>query len=73
MTRLLVTGAAGFIGANFVHYWRSAHPTDTVLALDALTYADRPRGSFASRHAAPLRAHPEAIHGVTGVAVLMGG
>ena len=36
---LLVTGAAGFIGANFVHYWARAHPTDTLVAYDALTYA----------------------------------
>jgi len=37
--RILVTGAAGFIGANFVHYWVQQHPDDTVVALDALTYA----------------------------------
>jgi dTDP-glucose 4,6-dehydratase len=37
--RLLVTGAAGFIGANFVRYWRRCHPSDAVAALDALTYA----------------------------------
>jgi dTDP-glucose 4,6-dehydratase len=36
---LLVTGAAGFIGANFVHHWLAAHPEDTVVAFDALTYA----------------------------------
>jgi dTDP-glucose 4,6-dehydratase len=36
---LLVTGAAGFIGANFVHYWMREYPQDTVIALDALTYA----------------------------------
>lgn len=36
---LLVTGAAGFIGANFVHYWRREHPADRVIAFDALTYA----------------------------------
>jgi len=36
---LLVTGAAGFIGANFVHYWRQNHPDDRIVALDALTYA----------------------------------
>ena len=36
---LLVTGAAGFIGANFVHYWAQAHPEDTLVAYDALTYA----------------------------------
>ena len=40
MTRsLLVTGAAGFIGANFVHYWRARHPQDSIVAYDALTYA----------------------------------
>jgi dTDP-glucose 4,6-dehydratase len=36
---LLVTGAAGFIGANFVHYWAAHHPEDTIVAYDALTYA----------------------------------
>jgi dTDP-glucose 4,6-dehydratase len=36
---LLVTGGAGFIGANFVHYWHREHPTDTIVVLDALTYA----------------------------------
>ena len=36
---LLVTGAAGFIGANFMHYWAAAHPDDTLVAYDALTYA----------------------------------
>lgn len=39
MKKLLVTGGAGFIGANFVHYWLRQHPNDTVIALDALTYA----------------------------------
>jgi dTDP-glucose 4,6-dehydratase len=37
--RLLVTGAAGFIGSNFVHYWVERHPDDGVVALDLLTYA----------------------------------
>ncbi len=39
MKRLLVTGGAGFIGANFCHYWCSTHPLDRVVVLDALTYA----------------------------------
>jgi dTDP-glucose 4,6-dehydratase len=37
--RLLVTGGAGFIGANFVHHWLARHPGDLVVVLDALTYA----------------------------------
>src|SRR5271167_1353787 len=36
---ILITGGAGFIGANFVHYWLEHHPEDTVVVLDALTYA----------------------------------
>lgn len=44
---LLVTGAAGFIGANFVHYWRRAHPRDRIVAYDALTYAGN-RASLAA-------------------------
>jgi len=37
--RLLVTGGAGFIGANFCHYWSATHPADRMVVLDALTYA----------------------------------
>ncbi|MDT7764136.1 MAG: dTDP-glucose 4,6-dehydratase, partial [Mycobacterium sp.] len=37
--RLLVTGGAGFIGANFVHGSVREHPEDSVTVLDALTYA----------------------------------
>jgi dTDP-glucose 4,6-dehydratase len=39
VARLLVTGGAGFIGANFVHFWLTTRPDDTVVVLDALTYA----------------------------------
>src|SRR4051812_11899863 len=39
MRRLLVTGGAGFIGANFVRYWLNSHPGDRIVVLDALTYA----------------------------------
>jgi dTDP-glucose 4,6-dehydratase len=41
--RLLVTGAAGFIGSNYVRYWLERHPDDHIVALDKLTYAGDPR------------------------------
>ncbi len=37
--KILITGAAGFIGGNFVYHQLANHPQDEVLALDALTYA----------------------------------
>jgi len=37
--RLLVTGAAGFIGSNFVRHRLARHPDDHVVVLDLLTYA----------------------------------
>ena len=52
MRRMLVTGAAGFIGTNFVHYWVEQHPGDTVVGLDALTYA----GNLANLE--PVANHP---------------
>jgi dTDP-glucose 4,6-dehydratase len=42
MARLLVTGGAGFIGANFVRYWRAGHGGDALIVLDSLTYAGNP-------------------------------
>lgn len=39
MSKLLVTGGAGFIGSNFIHYWLAKHPSDSILNLDVLTYA----------------------------------
>lgn len=38
-TRLLVTGGAGFIGCNFIHYMRKQHPDLDIVNLDLLTYA----------------------------------
>ena len=54
--RILVTGGAGFIGSNFIHYWLKNHPQDKIINLDKLTYAgnlenlkdaeDNPRYTF---------------------------
>lgn len=43
MANLLVTGGAGFIGANFVRYWRRDNPNDKIVVLDAFTYAGNPK------------------------------
>ena len=43
---ILVTGGAGFIGANFVHQTLVRHPDARVTVLDKLTYAGN-RGSLA--------------------------
>src|SRR3989344_2377243 len=37
--KLLVTGGAGFIGSNFIRYWLKNHSEDSIVNLDALTYA----------------------------------
>jgi len=37
--KLLITGGAGFIGANFIHYWLQKYPEDKIVNLDKLTYA----------------------------------
>ncbi len=37
--RILITGGAGFIGSNFVRHWCEKYPSDSIIVLDALTYA----------------------------------
>jgi dTDP-glucose 4,6-dehydratase len=36
---ILITGGAGFIGSNFIHYWLKKYPDSNLINLDALTYA----------------------------------
>lgn len=40
--KILVTGGAGFIGSNFIHYWLKNNPNDEIINFDALTYAGNP-------------------------------
>lgn len=56
---LLVTGGAGFIGANFVHYWLKSHPSDRVIVVDALTYA----GNLANLEAVQESPRLRFVHG----------
>jgi dTDP-glucose 4,6-dehydratase len=37
--KILITGGAGFIGSNFIHYWLQNCPEDQLINLDLLTYA----------------------------------
>lgn len=42
MSKMLITGGAGFIGANFVHYTLDHHPEYEITVIDKLTYAGNP-------------------------------
>ncbi len=50
--KLLVTGGAGFIGSNFIRYWFTQHPDDSIINLDILTYAGN------TANLADLETHP---------------
>ena len=36
---IIVTGGAGFIGGNFMHYMVNEYPNDNIICIDSLTYA----------------------------------
>lgn len=52
MSTVIITGGAGFIGGNCVHYWLEHYPQDRVICLDKLTYA----GNLSTL--APVMKHP---------------
>lgn len=56
---ILITGGAGFIGANFVRRWRQMHPRGAIVVLDALTYA----GNLASLPATAEDPNFHFVHG----------
>lgn len=57
--KLLVTGGAGFIGSNFIHYWLANHPEDYIVNLDVLTYA----GNLASLKDLEANSHYSFVKG----------
>ena len=60
MTKILVTGGAGFIGSNFIYYQLSHHPEDFLICMDSLTYA----GNISTLKAAMINSnmHLSLIH-----------
>lgn len=59
MRSIMVTGGAGFIGSNFVRYWRQQYPEDRIVNVDCLTYA----GNMESLGEADGLANYRFVHG----------
>jgi dTDP-glucose 4,6-dehydratase len=64
---VLVTGGAGFIGANFVQYWLTNRPGGRLIVLDALTYA----GNLASLRSVESRSEFRFVRGSIGDTALV--
>lgn len=72
--KILVTGGAGFIGSNFIHYWLAKYPEDSLINLDSLTYAghlsslagleNNPRYSFIQGDITNAQVVDKAVQGV---------
>ena len=59
MNNLLVTGGAGFIGSNFIHYMLKKDPDVSIVNLDALTYA----GNIDNLNNLPDQSRHTFVHG----------
>lgn len=57
--KILVTGGAGFIGSNFIHYWLNKYEADQIINLDKLTYA----GNLANLETVAKRPNYQFIQG----------
>jgi dTDP-glucose 4,6-dehydratase len=66
--KLLVTGGAGFIGSNFIHYWLKNYPADQIVNLDVLTYA----GNLDNLADIAANPHYQFVKGDIGDATLVG-
>ena len=53
MSNLLITGGAGFIGANFTHYWLQTHPDDAIVVLRRANLCGEPCQSGIGAHRSP--------------------
>lgn len=72
--KILVTGGAGFIGSNFIHYWMNKYPDDKIINLDILTYAgnlenlknlaDNPNYEFIKGDICDINLVNDVVHGV---------
>ncbi|HAI22470.1 TPA: dTDP-glucose 4,6-dehydratase [Candidatus Collierbacteria bacterium] len=75
--KILVTGGAGFIGSNFIHYWLENHPEDEIINFDLLTYAghleslqsikDNPHYSFVQGDITDAKAVDEVVSKVEAI------
>ena len=57
--KYLVTGGAGFIGSNFMHYMTETYPNDSFVCIDALTYA----GNYNNIKALEVKNNFKFVHG----------
>ncbi|MFH1826905.1 MAG: dTDP-glucose 4,6-dehydratase [bacterium] len=57
--RLFVTGGAGFIGSNFIHYWLDKYPEDQIINFDKLTYA----GNLENHKTIETKSNYSFVHG----------